>query len=55
MPKFVNTEMVKKKQEETDKDMLIADLTQQLAEAQQQMNDMSLIVADLQAKMGGTR
>lgn len=41
-------------QSEQDKDMLIADLTDKLAVTQQQLNDVSIIMADLQTKIGGT-
>lgn len=53
MGKYINKEVIKKKQDEQDKDMVIADLTQQLAEAQQQINDMSMVIVDLQTKVAG--
>lgn len=42
-----------KKMLEQDKDFIIADLMMQNAELQQQINDMSLIVADLM--IGGAK
>ncbi len=51
MGKVVNQEILEEKQNEKDKDLIITDLILELAEKDQRLNDLELIVADM---LGGT-
>lgn len=53
MGKFIDINIVNQLQDDKDKDLLIADLTSQLANAQQQIIDMNNIIADMQIKLSG--
>lgn len=52
MGKYINADIVGKRQEEKDKDLVAAELMLQNADLQQQINDMGMVIADI--IQGGT-
>lgn len=52
-PRSLN-EIKEEKQADQDKDLIIADLMQQVAALQQQVNDMSMIIVEQQLSQGGS-
>lgn len=50
---MVNEDKIRKIKNDRDKDLIIADLQLKLAQAQQQVNDMYMIIADIQ--LGGNQ
>lgn len=55
MGKYVNKKVVENKQSEKDKDLIIAELMLELAEKDQAVTDLQMVVSDIITKVGGIK